>query len=643
MAIEKEIEYDIQNDREFNPVKEQVGGKAAERVIWSTYSLNRAVDAIKKGLPLKANPFIGKNAKLLKAELVYKRTEEEIDDYIKCKEDPVYFASKCYIMNAEGGLMPCVLRDYQIEYLRHLQHHRFSILLACRQAGKSVTTAIYCLWVILFNTDKIGLILSKSGPAGVDLLKKIKDMYLYLPYHLKCGTLKWNQSEISFDINSSISTEPFSPTAGLGKTINFLILDEFAWCPPNDVELFYNNIIPTVTTMSDANVCIMSTQNGFNLFYKLWRDSVEKKNIYGHYKIDWNQVPQWNKQKQIWEKRTEKWKEEQVGILGSEEAFQYQYGTMFSASDKCLVSRECLTELRDKAILWENRIEDISTALPTFFMAYAKYMFWRPEFNFADLFTKFFLITIDLAEGSGQDHTIFNIFMIIDKDKFYHVGRWDSNAVDLEHAALEFWLLAAQLFNSERCIWSLEWNTYGALFYTILQNLNENDYDETSLWRFNFAPEGLELFNFIMYKKGSFDDQILNKNTDSKTIPGIRLNSSNKATACSLLKLLFEKKNIDTNDLITISQIETFEDKNGNGSYKASSGHDDVIMTYVQIPLVQQQPRYKDLLEDLEASKIYNNINSKFIPNSPFSIYTDNNTLNKIDEIENRLKGIMGG
>ena len=507
----------------------------------------------------------------------------------------------------------------------------------------SVTTAIYCLWVILFNTDKIGLILSKSGPAGVDLLKKIKDMYLYLPYHLKCGTLKWNQSEISFDNNSSISTEPFSPTAGLGKTINFLILDEFAWCPPNDVELFYNNIIPTVTTMSDANVCIMSTQNGFNLFYKLWRDSVEKKNIYGHYKIDWNQVPQWNKQKQIWEKRTEKWKEEQVGILGSEEAFQYQYGTMFSASDKCLVSRECLTELRDKAILWENRIEDISIALPTFFMAYAKYMFWRPEFNFADLFTKFFLITIDLAEGSGQDHTVFNIFMIIDKDKFYHVGRWDSNAVDLEHAALEFWLLAAQLFNSERCIWSLEWNTYGALFYTILQNLNENDYDETSLWRFNFAPEGLELFNFIMYKKGSFDDQILNKNTDSKTIPGIRLNSSNKATACSLLKLLFEKKNIDTNDLITISQIETFEDKNGNGSYKASSGHDDVIMTYVQIPLVQQQPRYKDLLEDLEASKMYNNINSKFIPNSPFSIYTDNNTLNKINEIENRLKGIMGG
>ena len=113
-------------------------------------------------------------------------------------KDPVYFASKCYLMTPEG-LKPCILRDYQIDYLRHLQKNRFSIFLSCRQSGKSTTTAIYCLWVILFSVDKNGLILSKSGPAGQDLLSKIKDMYLYLPYHLKIGTLKWNQSSISFD------------------------------------------------------------------------------------------------------------------------------------------------------------------------------------------------------------------------------------------------------------------------------------------------------------------------------------------------------------------------------------------------------------------------------------------------------------
>ena len=86
-----------------------------------------------------------------------------------------------------------------------------------------------------FKTDKNILILSKSAAAGLDLIKKIQDMVMSLEPHLRPGITKWNQSSIAFDNNSVISTEAFSPTAGLGKTINFLILDEFAWCPPNEV------------------------------------------------------------------------------------------------------------------------------------------------------------------------------------------------------------------------------------------------------------------------------------------------------------------------------------------------------------------------------------------------------------------------
>ena len=350
MAV-KEFEYD------YNPVKELKGGVEASKVIWSTKSLEAAVEAMKKGLPLKANPFCGTNTMLLKPDLVYRRTAEEVEDYIKCMQDPIYFAEKCFLMTPKG-LQAVKMRDYQVEYLKNLSENRFNVLLACRQAGKSVTTAIFGLWKILFANDRNGLILSKSGAAGRDLLKKIKDMYLYLPYHLKCGTMKWNQSEISFDNNSNISTEAFGPTAGLGKTINLLILDEFAWCPPNDVELFYENIIPTVTTMPDSNVCICSTQNGFNKFYKIWTDAITGKSLYHPQKIDWWQVPNYNIETGVWEKRTEKWKEMMVGVLGSEEAFYYQYGTQFSASDLCIVSRECLGVLRDKAILFKPR-EDL--------------------------------------------------------------------------------------------------------------------------------------------------------------------------------------------------------------------------------------------------------------------------------------------
>jgi hypothetical protein len=217
---------------------------------------------------------------LLKPDIVYRRTQEEVDDYIRCMQDPLYFAEKCFLMTPKG-LQAVKMRDYQKEYLKNLKENRFNILLACRQAGKSVTTAIFGLWKILFCNDRNGVILSKSGPAGKDLLKKVKDMYLYLPYYLKCGTLKWNQSEISFDNNSSLSTEAFSPTACLGKSLNLLILDEFAWCPANDVDLFYENVIPTVTTLPDSNVCICSTQNGFNKFYEIWKMCSVRMNRWG--------------------------------------------------------------------------------------------------------------------------------------------------------------------------------------------------------------------------------------------------------------------------------------------------------------------------------------------------------------------------
>ena len=601
----KEFEY------EYNPIKEQVGGKAAEKVVWSTTVILKALEGIQQGQPLKASPFLNKNTKLLKPELVRKYTPEEIEDYKRCATDPIYFASKCFLMTPEG-LQACKLRDYQEDYIRHLQHNRFSIFLSCRQSGKSTTTAIYCLWVILFNSDKNGLILSKSGPAGVDLIKKIKDMYMYLPYHLKIGTMKWNQTEISFDNNSTIATESFSPTAGLGKTINFLILDEFAWCPPNDVELFYNNIIPTVATITNSNVCIMSTQNGFNLFYKLWKGAIEKKNSYAPFKVDWYQVPQYNPDTGQWEKRTEKWKQEMIGKLGSEEAFYYQFGTQFSASDQCLVSRECLAKLRDKAVLWEPKTEELQE-LYNVHLQHHEFLYFRPDFDLILLKKVFFLITIDLAEGGGNDSTIFNIFQIVGKDKFKHVGYWKANSVDLEHAALEFWLLAGQLFNYERCMWSLEWNTYGALFYRMLMNLNEDDFDTEDSYRFNIVFDGLELSNFVMYKKTSIDDQIIGKvKSTSNFIPGIKFTSGNKGTACSLLKILFEKEQVDTTDLIALGELENFEDKNGNGTYKATTGHDDLIMTFVQIPMVQQTSKYKSMMEEYIEATVEESYNNKW-------------------------------
>lgn len=603
----KELTY------EFDPVKDQKGNEQAQSVIWSTKSLHMAVDAITKGLPLKVNPFIGNNTKLLKPELVFKRTEEEINEYVHCMQDICYFAEKCYVMTPEG-LKRIKLRDYQVKYLRHLESNRFSIYLAARQSGKSVVTAIYCLWKILFNVDKQGLILSKSGAAGVDLLKKIKDMFLNLPYYLKPGIYKWNQTSIAFDNNSTIGTEAFSQTAGLGKTINFLILDEFAWCPPNETELFYMNIIPTITTMPDSNVCIMSTQNGFNFFHTIWvgaNETGKKWNGYAPFKTDWYEVPNYNMEKHCWEKRDEAWKQKMIGVLGGEANFYYQYGTNFSASDKCIIHRVKLSELHKNEIKFLNipdlqkyYIDNYNTELYLpISILHPEALYFDPTFDLNELKTGYFIVLCDLAEGCGGDYTTFNIIQITDKDRFKQVGYFHSNEVNLELAALEFWLLFTQLFSMDHFIVSIEWNTYGQLFYTYITSLNDSDYMPEYYWRFNISLE-FDMSSIVRYTtKFEVEEQGI-KLKKTKKIPGIRLTASNKVTGCSLLKILLENGYIIIPDYFTISEIENFEDKNGSGSYAASYGHDDIVMTLVQIPMLQQTARYKSLLEDMSEPNL---------------------------------------
>ena len=99
------------------------------------------------------------------------------------------------------------------------------------------------------------------------------------------------------------------------------------------------------------------------------------------------------------------------------------------------------------------------------------------------------------------------------------------------------------------------------------------------------------------------------------------------------MKILFENGQIDTTDLVMIGELENFEDKNGNGTYKASYGHDDIIMTCVQIPLMQQTAKWENYIEDFELSKLNQNINNGFQNN----IY--NFGLDQIKKIDQNIIG----
>ena len=121
---------------DFDPVKKDDVKHRVQKIVWTTKSIERAAEALGKGQPLVASPFLNGNVKLLKPDLVYKRTPEEIEEWVRCKDDLVYFVEKyCKVMTPEG-IRPIKLRPYQQKYLECLRDHNLTIYLSCRQCGK---------------------------------------------------------------------------------------------------------------------------------------------------------------------------------------------------------------------------------------------------------------------------------------------------------------------------------------------------------------------------------------------------------------------------------------------------------------------------------------------------------------------------
>ena len=119
----------------FNPVKNDTENGKSSKVVWSTEALDTALEGLDQGFKLKANPFYDNNTKLLKADLLFERTPEELKHFKECMKDVLVFAKECQLMTPQG-IQHVKLRDYQEEYLKHLQNNRLSIFLSCRQSGK---------------------------------------------------------------------------------------------------------------------------------------------------------------------------------------------------------------------------------------------------------------------------------------------------------------------------------------------------------------------------------------------------------------------------------------------------------------------------------------------------------------------------
>jgi len=257
-----------------------------------------------------------------KAGLTFAFTDDEFEEYIKCKLSVHYFAEKyCKIKLEDGTIGHMTLRDYQRKIIDLYTKNRYSILMASRQTGKTVSAAIVILHFVLFNDDKGAMIVANKGNTVKEIVRKIKDIYRLLPFFLKKGVVNWNEKSIAFENNSRIQSENRTKEPAIGFTIDMLYLDEFAHIPDNYVRDYYGAIVPVVSAISNSKIIITSTPNGYNLFHDLLVGAEKEiddplKNPYTAMRVYWHQVDgRQDTQIQIMANKLKKYNFSKSGVL----------------------------------------------------------------------------------------------------------------------------------------------------------------------------------------------------------------------------------------------------------------------------------------------------------------------------------------
>jgi hypothetical protein len=186
-------------------------------------------------------------------------TEEQVQEYIKCAKDPIYFAKYIKIITLDEGLVPFKLYDFQEEMVKIFHENRFVITKCPRQVGKTTTTVAYLLWVSLFQDSQNIAILANRGQTARDILSKYQLAYENLPQWLQQGVITWNKSYVELENGSKIVASSTSSSAARSGSFNIVFLDEFAFVPGNIANEFFTSVYPVITAGTKTKIIIVST------------------------------------------------------------------------------------------------------------------------------------------------------------------------------------------------------------------------------------------------------------------------------------------------------------------------------------------------------------------------------------------------
>ena len=345
------------------------------------------------------------NKNLPSANMEFEWTPKMVRELKKAKQNILYFAENFFfIVNLDRGKMRIPLYASQKRVLRSLRDNRFVACLASRQTGKTTMMTIYALWIACFQEDQRILVVANKEQTAINIFSRIRTAYEMLPNYLKPGVIEYGKTSMKLANGSSIGISTTSSDAGRGDSCNVLILDELAFIPNNLVDSFWKSVYPIISSSKKSKIFIASTPNGTdNLFYKLYMDGQNKKSNWYAEKMMWYEIPG----------RDEKWKQETIQSIGSEEAFRQEFDCEFLETGDSFIDEEYFAKLESLIVEPKHIFDD------------GAYKVWE-EPDVDCIYT----IGVDVAEGVQKNSSVIQVLDITDLTDIKQVAEYSSNTIN---------------------------------------------------------------------------------------------------------------------------------------------------------------------------------------------------------------------
>jgi hypothetical protein len=481
-------------------------------------------------------------------------TPEQVEEYVKCASDPIYFATRYMkAVSLDEGLIPYHPYPYQKNMIETCANNRFVICKLPRQSGKTLTMCAYLLWNVMFNQDINVAVLANKKTIAYEILERIKNAYQYIPKWLQQGVKEWNKGSIVLENGSRVIASATSSSAVRGLSLNIIYLDEFAHIPNNIAEDFFSSVYPTISAGKDTKVIITSTPRGLNKFYQLWKGATKKKGEEGKnefipIEVSWRDVPKYPGGPL----RDDKWMMETIANTSLEQ-FNQEYNTEFLGSTNTLIASWKLSSMN-----WSKPIKTHKDGL----MIYEEP---KPD--------HIYILTVDVARGIGKDYSAFTV-VDASVSPYKLVAKYRNNLIP----PLVFPNIiesVARLYNNS---WVLvEVNDIGGQVVDILHS-------------------ELEYENIVStIAKGRKGQVVSGGFGKGNKLQGVRTTVALKKTGCSILKNLVEQDRLIIEDQDIVDELMTFV-SHGEMGWKAEDGHsDDLVMCLILFSWLCRQQYFKDM------------------------------------------------